>query len=123
MSKLKWVKDTNGEVRFQPPCPKRGNPALDQRGFWSAQSQSGQRFIIEPVYGNSPTKAWFHILHYTLSDGEGRIYYKGKKVSDCKTEATRMERNTVDPQGRTVKVPFEGVDETCRELSSRFRIF
>jgi hypothetical protein len=94
--KLHWTKDTNGLVSHQPPCPKRGHPALDQRGFWSAQSQTGQRFVIEPVYSNSPSKAWFHIVCYTLSNfdssdperhAEDQIYFEGRTVKECKDHA------------------------------------
>ena len=90
MRKLKWRKDTNGLVEFQPPCPKRGHPALDQRGFWSAQYKAGQRFVIEPVYSNSPSKAWFHIVCYTLSNAEDQIWFEGRTVKDCKAHAEKI---------------------------------
>ena len=90
--KLRWTKETTGEVAFQPPCPKEGLPKRDQRGFWSAQSAATEkRFVIEPVYSNSAKKPWLHIIHYTLSDGVDQIHFKGRTVKDCKASAQKIE--------------------------------
>lgn len=90
---LRWKKDTDGEVKYQPPCPKFGHPKLDQRGFWSARSQVDleQRFIIRPVYSNSPKKSWFHIVCYTLSDAMDHIYLESRTVKECKDHAQSLE--------------------------------